>query len=89
MNKPKKEEQKTFVEQQAAVQEENQKAVEIDFIRQEENFRKRLAIRKKGEVRLNLEWGNESTIKMDSLILGKMSPEQSMELNSSDMILGR
>jgi hypothetical protein len=38
------------VEKQAEVQEENQKAVEIDFIRQEENFRKRLASRKKGEL---------------------------------------
>jgi len=85
----KKEEQKTFVEKQAEVQEENQKAVEIDFIRQEENFRKRLASRKKGELWLNMEWGNESTIKMDSMNMGKMSPEQSIELNSSDMILGK
>lgn len=71
------------------VYEENQKTIEKDFVKQEESFRKRLALRKNGKIFHGAEWGNESTIKNDYTFRGNLSPEQSMELNSSDMNLGR
>lgn len=75
--------------EQTKVFEENQKAVEIDFMKQEESFRKRLAMRKNGQTFHNAEWGNESTIKMDSILKANLSPEESVDLNSSDMNIGR
>ena len=71
--------------------EENQKAVERDFIKQEENFRKRLAMRKNGAkilTALQPEWVNESSINSTSMIKANISPEQSVELNASDINFG-
>jgi hypothetical protein len=79
----------TEVVKQVEVYRENQKAVEKDFVKQEESFRKRLALRKNGKIFQGAEWGNESTIKNESIFRGNLSPEQSMELNSSDMNLGK
>lgn len=73
------------MKEQAKVFEENQKAVEIDFMKQEESFRKRLAMRKNGQTFHNAEWGNESTIKMDSILKATLSPDQSVELIADDI----
>mmetsp|Transcript_20870 Transcript_20870/g.18491 ORF Transcript_20870/g.18491 Transcript_20870/m.18491 type:complete len:198 (+) Transcript_20870:72-665(+) len=65
--------------------EDSQKAVEKDFMKQEESFRTRLAMRKNGrKINANL-WGNESSINMNSISKNNLSNENSVELNSSDI----
>ena len=79
------------VQKQNKIQEESQKAIEIDFLKQNEKFRERLAMRKKHKTKIlkklskESEWGNESSIKMDSMIKPNLSPDQSIELNFSDV----
>lgn len=77
------------IEKQSKALENSQKAVEIDFIKQEENFRKRLAMRKKGKKILTQpNWGNESSINVNSISKNNISIENSVELNSSDINFG-
>mmetsp|Transcript_34565 Transcript_34565/g.34204 ORF Transcript_34565/g.34204 Transcript_34565/m.34204 type:complete len:244 (-) Transcript_34565:28-759(-) len=74
------------VQKQTRALENSQKAVERDFIKQEENFRKRLAMRKRGKKILTQpNWGNESSINVNSLSKNNISIENSVELNSSDI----
>lgn len=77
------------MKQQDKIYEESQKAVEIDFLKQEESFRKRLAMRKNNQGWHHNDWGSESTIKMDSILRANLTPEQSVDLNASDMNLGK
>lgn len=63
-----------IVRKQEEILEESQRAVEIDFIKQNQKFRERLAMRTKAKIKIlpkelkESEWGNESSIKLDSTI---------------------
>jgi hypothetical protein len=71
--------------------EDSQKALEIDFMKQEENFRKRLAMRKNGRKILPPAEGSggESSINLNSIAKQNLSYENSVELNSSDINFGK
>lgn len=87
-------ENETQVKEQNQRHDQSQRAVETDFMKQEGKFRERLAMRKKAAIRIfdkydeSHEWGNESTIKMDSGLKSNNTPEQSVDLNTSDVNLG-
>lgn len=91
-----KEDHSEEVKQQTQVYEENQKTIEIDFIKQDEKFRERLALRKKGKHGVRMlpkpeqnEWGEESTIKLDTTAKGLINQEKSVELSTSDINFDR
>jgi len=74
------------IQKQSKALENSQRAVERDFIKQEENFRKRLAMRKKGKrILAQPNCDNESSINVNSLSKNNFSIENSVELNSSDV----